>query len=105
LLIATWRSLPPLLCARGVSPSQAANWRPERNRLGSGVLAAIVLAVIGPIPGMLARPQLVSSSPRQAMMRFSRRSIQRQTLRVGGKAMKRNAGELGQQLVLEAERL
>ena len=38
----------------GVSPSQAANWRPQRKSLGSGALAAIALAVIGPIPGMVA---------------------------------------------------
>ncbi|PTR08301.1 hypothetical protein C8J28_13615 [Cereibacter azotoformans] len=55
LLIPVWRSLPPLQCALGVSPSErdqasfrwtlapANNWRAERKRLASGTFAAIVL--------------------------------------------------------------
>lgn len=52
--------MPPSLClppdefCRGVSPSQAANSRPDRNADGSGIVAAKAVAVIGPIPGMVA---------------------------------------------------
>jgi len=60
------RSLPPLLWARGVRPSHAANCRPERKSVGSGALAAMALAVIGPIPGMVASRRLVASCRCQA---------------------------------------
>ena len=52
--------MPPSLClppeefCRGVRPSQAANSRPERKADGSGMVAAKAVAVIGPIPGMVA---------------------------------------------------
>jgi hypothetical protein len=55
-----WRSVSPLLCVFGVKPSQAANWRPERNSEASGTLAGIALAVIGPMPGV-ALPFWVSA--------------------------------------------
>ena len=38
--------LPPQLCALGVSPNHAANWRPNRNSDASGT-AAMALAVMG----------------------------------------------------------
>ena len=63
LLIPPSRSLPPLLCDFGVSPSQAANWRPDRNKIGSGTLAAIALAVIGPMPGIVAQPPARLAGP------------------------------------------
>src|SRR5712671_3176947 len=40
----TRRSYPPLLCARGVRPSQAANCRPDWKSVASGTAAAIALA-------------------------------------------------------------
>ncbi len=46
------RSFPPVEFYLSVRPSQAANSRPERNLVGSGAVAAIGLAVIGPIPGI-----------------------------------------------------
>ena len=51
-------SLPPPLCDRGVRPSQAANCRPERNRIGSGTAAEIALAAIAPMPAMVRKRQL-----------------------------------------------
>lgn len=47
LLMPPWRSFPPLLLARGVSPNQAADWRPERKSVGSGAIAAMTLAAGG----------------------------------------------------------
>ena len=35
-------------------PSQAANSRPERNAFGSATVVAIAVAMVGPMPGMLA---------------------------------------------------
>jgi len=59
-VIPTRRSVPPLLCALGVRPSQAANCRPDPNSEPSGTAAAIALAVIGPMPGTVARRRLTS---------------------------------------------
>src|SRR4051812_43656923 len=69
------RSLPPLECCRGTSPSHAANWRPFLNADGSGTVAAIAEAVIGPMPGIVARLQLASSDLCQARIRRSSTSI------------------------------
>src|SRR3954451_12261530 len=63
------RSLPPLECCRGTSPSHAANWRPFLNADGSGTVAAIAEAVIGPMPGIVARLQLASFDLCQARIR------------------------------------
>src|SRR5215207_6544438 len=41
---------PPLECWRGTSPIHAANSRPDLNAAGSGIVAAMVEAVIGPMP-------------------------------------------------------
>jgi hypothetical protein len=60
LVIPVSRSLPVLLFVGGVSPSHAANCRPERNREASGTLAEMAPAVIGPIPGIVTR-RLVAS--------------------------------------------
>src|SRR3954468_14735284 len=60
------RSLPPLEFCRGTSPSHAANWRPFLKTEGSGTVAAIAEAVIGPTPGIVARLQLASSDLCQA---------------------------------------
>ena len=53
------RSLPPLELALGVSPSQAANCRPDVNWCGSLTVAARADAVMIPIPGrQLSRPEM-----------------------------------------------
>src|SRR4029078_10231879 len=49
------RCLPPVESCRGTRPSQAANSRLLRKPLGSATLAAIALAMIGPMPGIVAR--------------------------------------------------
>ena len=67
--------LSPAAVRRGVSPSQAANWRPERKSAASGIAAAIALAVIGPIPGILAKRRLASLSRCHAKMRLSALAI------------------------------
>ena len=43
------RVLPPVEYCRVVSPSQAANWRPELKSLASPTVATTALAVIGSI--------------------------------------------------------
>lgn len=58
--------IPPSLClppeefCRGVRPSQAANSRPDRKADGSGIVAAKAVAVIGPIPGMVASKRQIA---------------------------------------------
>jgi hypothetical protein len=47
--------LPPVEFCRGTRPSQAANSRPLRNMLGSATVAATAVALMGPMPGMLAK--------------------------------------------------
>src|SRR5262249_23559906 len=49
------RVLPPVEFCRGTRPSHAANSRPLRNAVGSTTVAAIAVAMIGPMPGMVAR--------------------------------------------------
>src|SRR5262249_43490452 len=48
------RVFPPVEFCRGTRPSQAPNSRPERNTFGSATVVAIAVAMIGPMPGMLA---------------------------------------------------
>lgn len=62
------RSLPPKLFALGVSPSQAASWRPDRIKDASDTAADIADAVIGPTPGIVASLWLVSSVRCHAMI-------------------------------------
>ena len=52
-------SLPPLKCWRGTNPSQAANWRPDRNAFASRMVAAGAVAVMTPMPGMVPSSRLV----------------------------------------------
>jgi len=47
------RILPPVVYCRGVNPSQAANWRPFLNCLGSPTLASSAVAVMAPMPGIV----------------------------------------------------
>ena len=69
----------PLLAATAVGAGRqtqpGANCRPERNRLGSGALAAMALAVIGPMPEIVVSRRLVSSARCQLRMRRSSASI------------------------------
>src|SRR5438270_13971550 len=59
------RVLPPVERCRGTSPSQAAKWRALRKaRMLPPTVAAISEAVIGPMPGTVARRRAVSSPPR-----------------------------------------
>ena len=45
--------LPPVVCCRGTSPSQAAKSRPRRKLSIGGAKAWIAIAVIGPMPGIV----------------------------------------------------
>src|SRR5215472_353295 len=65
------RYLPPVECCRGTRPSQAANSRPLRKPLGSTTVAAMAVAMIGPMPGTLARRWLTGLLLCQAMSCFS----------------------------------
>src|SRR5512132_3904295 len=47
------RSLPPVACWRGVSPSEAAKPRPLLNRLASPTVATTAVAITGPTSGAL----------------------------------------------------
>jgi len=51
-------SLPAVEWSFGVSPSHAANWRPDRNRRGSGVFMTSIEAPTGPTPGICDRRRL-----------------------------------------------
>src|SRR5262249_38116957 len=63
--------LPPVEFCRGTRPSQAANSRPLRKPLGSTTVAARAVAMIGPMPGTLARRWLTGLLLCQAMSCFS----------------------------------
>src|SRR5258707_2938276 len=45
--------LPPVESCRGTSPIQAAKLRPDRKTVGSATVAAIALAPMTPMPGMV----------------------------------------------------
>src|SRR3954453_2309955 len=49
------RLLPPVEFCRGTKPSHAANSRPLRKPLGSATIAAIAVAMMGPMPGIVAK--------------------------------------------------
>jgi hypothetical protein len=61
LVICPRRSFPPLEFCEGVSPSQAANSRPERNCLGLATNATSAVAPTGPMPGIVDRRSATSS--------------------------------------------
>ena len=64
--------LPPVeIFPRAPMPIQAAKSRPDRKTLGSGTTAAIVVAPITPIPGMVSSRLLASFERRCATIRFS----------------------------------
>src|SRR5712671_6236899 len=68
-------SLPPLEFCFGTSPIQAEKSRPDRNALGSPMLATRAVANAGPTPGMASSRLLVSFDRCQAMMRRSKARI------------------------------
>ena len=53
-------ALPPVESSRGTSPIQAAKSRPDRKAFGSTTVAAMAVAPITPIPGMVSSRLLVS---------------------------------------------
>ena len=53
-------ALPPAESSRGTSPIQAAKSRPDRKAFGSTTVAAMAVAPITPIPGMVSSRLLVS---------------------------------------------
>src|SRR5262249_44817979 len=65
------RCLPPVEFCRGTRPSQAGNSRPLRKPLASANVAARAGAMIGPMPGTLARRWLTGLLLCQAMSCFS----------------------------------
>ena len=76
IAIAPFRDRPKLLFAAveyapGASPIQAAKARPDPKTFGSGTVAAIAVAPIRPIPGMLSSRLLASLKRCCTMMRFS----------------------------------
>jgi hypothetical protein len=64
--------LPPVEFCRGTRPSQAANSRPLRKPLGSVTVAAIAVAMIGPMPGILASRWLTGSQHLARQVRQAR---------------------------------
>ena len=56
---------------RGTRPSEAANSRPLRKPLGSVTVAAIAVAMIGPMPGIVASRWLTGLLLCQAISCFS----------------------------------
>ncbi len=64
-----------LLCGRAVSPSHAANSRRDLNRLGSGTVAAMAVAVIMLTPGIVAKCRLISQARCQSRIGCFRASI------------------------------
>src|SRR5437764_6145494 len=65
------RALPPVECCRGTRPSHAANSRALANPLGSTTIAAIAVAMIGPMPGIVAKRWLSGLLRCQAVSSFS----------------------------------
>ena len=57
------RSLPPDEFCLGTSPSQAANWRPDRKTLASPTVATSAVAVMNPMPGMVSSRRLMVFFP------------------------------------------
>src|SRR3954452_13279357 len=66
------RFLPPVEFCRGTRPSHAANSRPRRNPLGSATIAATAVAIMGPMPGIVAKRWLTELLLGQAISCFSR---------------------------------
>src|SRR6516165_3252863 len=96
------RCLPPVEFCRGTRPSQAANSRPLRKPLGSTTVAAMAVAMIGPMPGTLARRWLTGLLLCQAMSCFSIAATAASSADNGdqladvAQALRRDHAELGQ---------
>lgn len=75
MLISVCRPFPPLLWAFGLRPSYVANGRPDWNNVSSGTAAAIALAVIGPMPGVVANRRRTSLARCHSRMRAYSRSL------------------------------
>jgi Tat protein secretion system quality control protein TatD with DNase activity len=62
--------LPPVEFCLGTSPSQAANSLPLRNVLGSATVAAMAVAMIGPMPwnGSQSLADWVALMPRENLL-------------------------------------
>src|SRR5262245_50421604 len=71
LVILPSLSLPPLEFCFGTSPIHAEKSRPDRNALGSGMLATSAVASAGPTPGSSSSRRLVSLERCQALIRRS----------------------------------
>ena len=69
------RSLPPLECCFGVSPTQAVKSRPFEKVSIGGAKVVIAAAVIGPMPGMVVNRLAVSSVPARRRSSVSRPAI------------------------------
>src|SRR5262249_39674385 len=67
--------LPPLELCFGTSPIQAEKSRPDRNVLGSAMLATSAVARAGPTPGISSSRLLVSQDRCQAPIRRSNSRI------------------------------
>src|SRR6185312_1839234 len=63
------RFLPPVEFCRGTRPSHAANSRPLRKPLGSATIAATAVAIMGPMPGIVAKRWLTGLLLCQAITR------------------------------------
>src|SRR6185503_7068138 len=76
------RCLPPVEFCRGTRPSQAANSRPLRKPLGSTSVAAMAVAMIGPMPGT-ALADGIALVPRHELL-LDRRNRRLQLLNLCG---------------------
>jgi len=63
--------LAPVESCRGTSPIQAAKSRPDRNTVGSATVAAIAVAPMTPMPGMVSTRWLASFERCCILIRFS----------------------------------
>src|SRR6185312_10972770 len=69
------RFLPPVGFCRGTRPSHAANSRPLRKPLGSATIAATAVAIMGPMPGIVAKRWLTGLLLCQPISCFSSAEI------------------------------
>lgn len=61
-VVAPRRCFPPVECCRGTRPSQAAKSRPRRKVSGGGARATKVVAISGPMPGIVISRRATSFS-------------------------------------------
>ena len=75
LVVRPSRSLPPLECCRGVSPSQAAKSRPRRKVEAGGANATYAVATTAPTPGMVINRLATGSCLALAAISLSSKAI------------------------------